>query len=243
MTETSGFGDGWPGAFNMVNAVHLALKYGKVSAWVYWQMSDNILDNGVPNSKFYVLKNYYRYIREGAIQVESTSDDKDVLVTAFKHPEESRFTIVLINKSEESREVVLDWSNHPGEFTVYRTSETENCIESTSASDGIILGPASVTTLVWDAYIESTEKVAGTPEKDVLIYPNPGSYEVTIDLPDNYPVTRIDIKDLTGKTIKTMAPEPGRLQVHVFVGDLKSGLYLVNLKGEERSLTLKLIKL
>jgi glucuronoarabinoxylan endo-1,4-beta-xylanase len=62
MTETSGFSKGWAGVFEMAKALHLALRIGKISAWVYWYMTDDIIINNIPNSKFYAFKQYYRYI-------------------------------------------------------------------------------------------------------------------------------------------------------------------------------------
>ena len=49
--------------------------------------------------RYYVTGNFTKYIKPGAKRIEAISDDKSVLVTAFKKDEQ--ITVVLINNSEE----------------------------------------------------------------------------------------------------------------------------------------------
>jgi len=155
MTETSGFSKGWAGAFEMAKALHLALRIGKISAWVYWYMTDDIIIGNVPNSKFYAFKQYYRYIRPGAIQVEIQTNDPDILPTAFKNIEDSTFTIVLINNSDVLKDLELSWDNTTRVFRYYRSSANEKCVDlGLLESSEITLTPQSISTIVLEDFHE-----------------------------------------------------------------------------------------
>ncbi|MFZ5988734.1 MAG: sugar-binding protein [Bacillota bacterium] len=157
MTETSGYKDNWDGAMGLANAIHSALKYGRVSAWVWWSFSESksseysLMTNGVPTSRYYTSKNYYKYVRPGSVMVKAESKDPDIRVTAFNHKARKMLTVVLINNSDVSKSIDIGFygSNFPDEFTVYRTSATENCINAgrVSGMQSVMLPPSSVTTL------------------------------------------------------------------------------------------------
>ena len=99
MTETSGYQDAWngsPGAFALGLDILSALNNGNVAGWVWWQGSENpgstagvgefALMNGlVKGKKYYVSKQFYRYIRPGAVRVGATSTNNNVFVSAYEH--------------------------------------------------------------------------------------------------------------------------------------------------------------
>ncbi len=88
MTETSGYSSDWNGAFDLGYSVMLALKYGKISAWVHWYISGNLMNNNIPNKKFYALKSFYKYIRPGAVMMDAGSADPDIIPVAFRNDRE-----------------------------------------------------------------------------------------------------------------------------------------------------------
>jgi len=162
MTETSGYTESWADSIRLGQDIYLALKYGHASAWVWWQISENdgtgnppseysLMNLGVPGKKYYVSKQYYRYVRPGAVRVESSTNNSDVLVTAFHHKTNRTVAIVLINTGASEKLVTLNITGGdiPQEFNVYRTSATENCINAgTVPSDGqVVLAASSITTL------------------------------------------------------------------------------------------------
>ena len=169
MTETSGYSDTWAGsagAFDLGRALFLALKYGKISAWTWWQLCENstssvyalmLNGNGTPTKRYYVSKNFYRYIRPGAIQIESSCADKDVYVVAFKNSGVSAWsavkpelTIVLLNNASSSKTISLSGRSVPATMKAYRTSSSENCAALTDVSTSSITLPAqTITTLVY----------------------------------------------------------------------------------------------
>jgi O-glycosyl hydrolase len=171
MTETSGYvdtieagpnsaGDNLPGALDLAQSIYAALYHGHASGWVWWQGSE--LGTGAPSEfdlmssvttrgkKYYVSKNYYRYIRPGAQMVQAASDDSEVLVAAFDHAVANTLTVIAINGGTASKSVTLAGANLPATFQAYRTSATENCASVGPMAPASITLPArSITSLVY----------------------------------------------------------------------------------------------
>jgi hypothetical protein len=180
MTETSGYvdtieagpnaaGDSLPGALDLAQSIYAALYHGHLSGWVWWQGSE--LGTGMPSEfdlmssvttrgkKYYVSKNYYRYVRPGAQMVQAASDDSEVLVAAFDHVAANTLTIIAINGGAASKSVTLTGANLPATFQAYRTSTTENCASVGPMAPASITLPArSITSLVFG----DTSKDPGT---------------------------------------------------------------------------------
>ncbi len=154
MTETSGYKENWKDAMQLAQAIYAALKYGKISAWVWWQMSEKglgqyvLMDLGKPGKRYYVSKNYYRYIRPGAVMVDVAVGDESILVTGFTHAAKKTLTLVVINTNEQPKNIALAGDGLPSNFTLYRTSSSEDCTNAgtISNSDSITLPARSVTT-------------------------------------------------------------------------------------------------
>jgi O-glycosyl hydrolase len=164
MTETSGYVDAWtgdgtfPGARDLALAIYSALSHGRVSAWVWWQGSEVTTNPGAytlmgstqtRRSRYYVSKNFYRYIRPGARMVRVTTSDPNLFVVAFQHSTMGAFTVVAINTATTNKSLVLGGANVPTSFSAYRTSATENAVSlGTVSAPSISLRADSVTTLV-----------------------------------------------------------------------------------------------
>jgi O-glycosyl hydrolase len=150
MTETSGYDGSWAKAFETARGLHLALRYGHVSGWLYWAYADNIFTKGgEPNPLFYALESYYRFIRPGATQVGSSSTDESVLVTAFRRG--PTLTVVLVNNAEGERRLALRVAGGalPAPLAGYRTSERESFVKLVGVDAAALVLPArSLTTLV-----------------------------------------------------------------------------------------------
>ena len=180
MTETSGYvdtieagpnasGDNLPGALDLAQSIYAALYRGHASGWVWWQGSE--LGASAPSEfdlmssvtkrgkKYYVSKNYYRYIRPGAQMVQASTDDSEVLVAAFDHATANTLTIIVINGGTASKSVTLTGANLPATFQAYRTSATEDCASVGPMAPASITLPArSITSLVFG----DTSKDPGT---------------------------------------------------------------------------------
>jgi hypothetical protein len=112
---------------------------------------------GIQNlsKRYYVSKNFYRYIRPGATMVGVKTDDADLFVVAFVHPTMNATTIVAINNSSKDKPMVLGGDSLPSTYDTYRTSANEDCVAAGSVSNGgIVLKANSITTLVNGKFIE-----------------------------------------------------------------------------------------
>ena len=82
MTETSGYKNTHEGAMSLAKAMYTALRFGNASAWVFWSLSSGNLDEyslmsskGDKSKRYYVSKQFYRYVRPGAIRTDATTVD------------------------------------------------------------------------------------------------------------------------------------------------------------------------
>ncbi|MDZ7371229.1 MAG: T9SS type A sorting domain-containing protein [candidate division KSB1 bacterium] len=161
MTETSGYSNDWQGALKMAQSIHFALYYGRISAWLHWALSvpENnpaafpyglILGRDIKTARYNVSKQYYKFIRPGMVQRQSSSFDEDVLIVSFQDPATDRWAIVLINRGKPIKKIRLMGEGLPQSFTMYRTSAYENCfrIGSVALSEPINLLGESISTLV-----------------------------------------------------------------------------------------------
>jgi O-glycosyl hydrolase len=158
MTETSGYANTWDGGFSLGQSILSALKYGRLNAWVFWQLSEkganlSLLDFGVPTPRYWASKPFYRYIRPGAVQVDTQSSDANVQVVGFTHAKQKSTTLVLINSATTAKNVSLKMAggNLPTTFTQYRSSANEKSIlvSNALAPNRVLNLPAkSITTLV-----------------------------------------------------------------------------------------------
>jgi hypothetical protein len=132
-----------------------------------------------PNSSFWTSKNYYKFIRPGAVRIDSYSDNADLLVTAFEQ-EAGKITFVVINKGTAAVPARIYGNNLPGSYRIYRTTSSENCIDAgllLSNETTMIFPPSSVTTLVGvENNLLTINQVA-----DTTVVKNSGETVITID--------------------------------------------------------------
>ena len=183
MTETSGYPNTWSGAFDLVRSLHLALKFGKIESWVHWYMAGNIIDNNIPNKKYYIFKNYFKSIRPGALMVAGESSDADILVTAYKHENDPSLIAVLINNNpSESKTIQLNTGGDElNGIKNFRTSATENYqYIGEESSSSILLPPESITTLIYEVNSENQSPYFDEIP-DTLMLKGAGNIEIPIE--------------------------------------------------------------
>ncbi len=159
MTETSGFSNDFNGAMDLSKAMYTAIKFGNVSAWLFWALSQSNIDayslmssSGAKSKRYYVSKNFYRYIRPGSIRFSiDAADDSGVHVVAFKNNMANTKTIVLINdNASDSKLIQLPAEIAPSGFNIYLTSAEKNCenVGTVDAGQPFMLPVGTVMTLV-----------------------------------------------------------------------------------------------
>ena len=129
----------WKEAITLVQHVHNALVFGHVSAWLYHELYRDpsksplaLIDKGIdPYPKFYALKQYFRYVRPGAVRIKSESSNKDILATAFIHKKNDTITIVVINRTTFNQNISFTINNIKGlsKLKVIRTTSKQNTSE------------------------------------------------------------------------------------------------------------------
>ncbi len=157
MTETSGFSNDFKGAMDLAKAMYTAINFGNISAWLFWSLSTGNLDeyclmssSGTKSKRYFVSKNFYRYIRPGAYRISvSAPEQTNIYPLAFKHDIENSQTIILINDNTIDKAIKLSGAGLPSQFEMYVTSEVEDCKDdgAVNTSDTVLLPASSVVTL------------------------------------------------------------------------------------------------
>ncbi len=144
------------GNFNLYTWWYIRRCYGLIMEKDFsGKLSISQAEIGKPSKRGYVLSQFSRFIRPGAIRIGATSNPEDnVFVSAYK--KQDSVIVVLINRdfgSSKSIELSVLGSKNISSFKKYVTSETKNVKEESdvSQSDGkfsISLDRESITTLV-----------------------------------------------------------------------------------------------
>jgi len=131
--------------FTLLNAV----------SWQHWiavsevDYCDGLIYINLDNKTFEITKRYYvtgnfsKYIKGGSKRIEVSSDDKNVLMVAFKKDDET--VIILINNTEDEKEFSLPFEK---DVLISVTDKNSNLKETKVNSKNISITPKSVTTVV-----------------------------------------------------------------------------------------------
>ena len=142
MTETSGHPQNWTGAMKMASDIYDYTVGGNFSAWVYLRPTgpasngDSLMIDSRPGPKYYAARQWYRYVRPGAVRVDAVSSDPNVLAAAFTHDVDGTLAIVLINRVDQEAKVAVAANGEglPADYAVCRSSQNEGCAEVGRAS-------------------------------------------------------------------------------------------------------------
>jgi glucuronoarabinoxylan endo-1,4-beta-xylanase len=163
MTEYSNDGGSnegtWIEALRASEHVHNALIYGNVTAYLAFELYQwplpVIKSDGIKTPRFYTLKQYFKYVRPGAVRIMAQSDDSDLLSSAFLNSQDETLTVVVINRGTVSKTAAFSMKNFPriANVSVIRTSANENAesVGQATVSNGSFtytLPSSSVTTFV-----------------------------------------------------------------------------------------------
>lgn len=175
MTETSGYVDAWeggkddkgedrPGAFDLAQAMYAALHFGRVSAWLWWQGSENgrmsefnLMQGTRVGKRYEVSRHFYRFIRPGARMLETRSDDAMLLALSFTHKVTGCFTSVLINAAPVQKTIRLTGDGLPSKLELHVTSPATNVRNAPLqvGREALVLPPRSIATAVSGSYTDA----------------------------------------------------------------------------------------
>ncbi|HEX3045553.1 MAG TPA: glycoside hydrolase family 30 beta sandwich domain-containing protein [Bacillota bacterium] len=156
VSECCGWNDNWLGGMLIAESIHNSFYYGNITAWVHWVISGDetqawtgLTYYGEQKEKYYAVRHFSRYIRPGAVRIEASSTNPDLLVTAFRHQNEKSLTLVLINRSSNPMNLSLE-----GDLKTYLTMESSTIDEKavqkgrvSSFRSNLTLPSKSITTL------------------------------------------------------------------------------------------------
>jgi len=157
MTETSGHADSWDGAMTLAGNIFNALECGNASGWAFWSFSVSegssefgLVVGNRPTSRYYVSKQYYKFIRPGAVRVDAGS--AGIPAIAFKDDQAKTVSVILLNNTTLPQTIEIKGKGLPAEWEAYTTSNARNCEKGKNVGKNglIILPPRSLTTLVGD---------------------------------------------------------------------------------------------
>ncbi|HEX3045554.1 MAG TPA: glycoside hydrolase family 30 beta sandwich domain-containing protein [Bacillota bacterium] len=149
----------WLGGMLIAESIYNSFYYGNTSAWMTRMISGDPSEAYVEffsitsleekGPKYYALRQFSKYIRPGAVRIETSSANSDLLAIAFKHELEKSFTLILINKSRNPLQVKLS-GNLKITLNMERSSMNEQAVNTgTTLSNNpkLSLPPESITTL------------------------------------------------------------------------------------------------
>lgn len=149
MTETYKAYRGHDDAMWIAMAIYGGMEYGNMGLWTQWGIVGQHIIDGNPTQMLYVLANYSRFIKPGAVRVKSTSSHENLYTTAWMDEEEGIFATVAINDGEVPISAYLTGDNVPDTYEMYLTTAIRGCEYMGETGDSLFVVPAqSVLTLV-----------------------------------------------------------------------------------------------
>ncbi len=139
-TEVSGKSGSWQDSVGTAVEVLESLTRSNASAYFYWQFTNvdntawdktsSLINNGVPNGKYYAVKHLYKFIRPGMQRVTATQSDPMTSLGAFRDPLNGASTITIINSALTPTDYTLNLSNFaPGTvFRAWQSTETDRWV-------------------------------------------------------------------------------------------------------------------
>jgi C1A family cysteine protease/alpha-tubulin suppressor-like RCC1 family protein/O-glycosyl hydrolase len=131
-------GDDFAAAMNMALHMYNSLVYEKVCSYFHWTLfwgdAGGLVTVFNPwtnptytiNPTYYTFKHYAKFTDAGWSVVGSSAVSDDIRITAFKNPASTELTVVIVNKSNNTEEVMLTLNGFSLlNSEIYRSSQTE----------------------------------------------------------------------------------------------------------------------
>lgn len=233
MTETGNLVENnFDQGFKFAKGLHLALRFGHISGWVFWGISGNLLNGNTLTHTGNSMKMYYKHVRPGYINVEATTSDPGILVTAYK--KNKGLVVVAINNTDNAKTVQLNTGATPipSTFKVYRYSENETGEMVNSVSNNSFALPAnSISTIVFEDNTTAVEE--SLDASNLKIYPTEVyNNVVNIEYTGNVGLKNISLISIDGKVVKNIVVNNRESSIVLSTDGVKKGLYIVKVSTE-----------
>jgi glucuronoarabinoxylan endo-1,4-beta-xylanase len=158
-TETSMvYSQDWKGAMDLASTILNGLKYGKMSLWCWWALADceaarqyALIIDGEPGQRYYAAKHFYKFIRPGAVCINTEVEDDGIQAIAFNYKSEGKIIIVIINKSVNERKVIIGMNRFYDNSNTFSSTEFEKFARLNILPNNLIkLKARSIATIVYE---------------------------------------------------------------------------------------------
>ncbi len=189
-TEYEKTNESWPDALHIALLLHNSLTVEEVSAYLYWDLFWGESGSGFVSispstytiyNDYYGFKHFSAFIHSGWQRVEATTDSTALRISAYISPDGQTLSVVVINTSADTGVSLTPsfsgFSIDSG--TIYRTSQTQNCVSAGSYTGGAVnIAAQSVVTLSLSAaaVVPQTLTVSSTAGGAVTT-PGEGTYD------------------------------------------------------------------
>jgi len=153
MSETYPEFKDWSSAMNYSMTLYGSLEYGNISLWTQWSIEGTLLDHNLPTDSFWVVRQYWKFIRPGAKRVSSSSSEASVFTTSYlndaKHG--GKLVSVITNHKDTPALQRIQVSGHSvASWQVVTTDPVRHGVVTGVLKAGavLLLPPNSVTTLI-----------------------------------------------------------------------------------------------
>ena len=120
------------------------------------------------------------------------------------------------------------------DFAVF--AGTGNNVASVAKFDALKIQATAVESLLLNV-----DAIDNTLSESIKLYPNPATDVIHLSVANRLNLTKIEIIDINGRTIKSISIE-NITQKEVNISDLNKGLYLINIHSNDGMVTKKIIK-
>jgi len=80
------------------------------------------------------------------------------------------------------------------------------------------------------------DRIDSPSNETLLIYPNPASHEINLEMPDSPDIQSIEILSLSGRRIMHERPAPGQTRICMNVSTIPQGIYVLKIRPDTSSL-------
>jgi hypothetical protein len=210
----------------MAKSLYLALKFGRISGWVYWAMADYVIKNNKLTPLGRAFQQYYRFLLPGTVMIKAEAADNGLLVVAGKKDE--NLVIIVINNSDQDKTIQLEGPGIPAEYFAYRTSSAENFSHlSNTGLTSIPVKANSITTLS-NVGLPTGQQQAQSRE-DIMMFPNPAMNNVVVK---NARGCDFTLRDYQGRCLLTKRLTDNEQLINL--DDLHAGMYIVTISDNNR---------
>lgn len=215
---------------------------------------DSMTNSGTTTASknLWVLGNYSYFVRPGytRVRLKGASDMAGLMGSAYLAPDSSRVVAVYVNASAEIKNITTDIENInlvPVTNKRYVTNSLYDlkkygsaASEKYEAGKTVAIPARSVTTVVYDLQKQSSSNnIEQTDGLVVDVYPNPVMDDLNINSAS--PLRSITVYDAYGK-ISFVKEYDGENYTTISMSDVASGVYVLQVKTEENTITRRVIK-